>query len=119
MNTRAIVSIVIASALSGAAGYFVGTRSASPDTTGASSEGGLRLHVLSTANRLDAALSTLNSLETGDMPTARQTLDVEVRSSLLRLEKMAPTISLSGKEQQLVNETIAKGRAYANSRNPR
>jgi len=114
MNPRLVAVIALAAVLSGAAGYYFGNQLA-PETDASLGKKALRLHALSTANKLDAALSTLNSLEQGDLLTARQTLHAEIKSSLVILEHMAPDLGLTGQEKQMVEETIAKGGAYASA----
>jgi hypothetical protein len=112
MTPRFVAVIALAAVLSAAAGYYAGNQLA-PGTHASLGKNALRLHALTTANKLDAALSTLGSLEQGDLLTARQTLHAEVKSSLVILEHISPDLGLTGQEKQMIEETIAKGSAYA------
>jgi len=112
MRTRVLTIAAAAAVLSGVAGYYAGNHLAR-ETDSSIGQRVLKLQVLSTTNKLDAALSTLESLERGDMATARQMLEAEVKPALLILEKLGPELELTGEERQMVNDTVAKGSAYA------
>jgi len=68
------------------------------------------------ANSVSAAISALQSIESGELDVARSTLEAEVKSGLAVIYALSPDLIANEREKALVEETIREAEGYAKSK---
>ena len=104
-----LISILLSIALSGCQ-----SRTSPPGAR--ADDVGIRALVMARANSLSAAVSALQSIDSGQLDVARSTLEGEIKSGLTVIHALAPDFVANEKEKDLVEEAIREAEAYAKSK---